>query len=441
MTTDTFDLAFPQPGWVVLDAIRHRGFTGSVFLGGSPAVRVFADQGDIYWAEEVAAPSVGARLVDAGAITAVQLERGAVRHADVERLERLFERVPAIERDAVVVVARALAEQSLVGIARQTVVSATAEPYVHHTSGIHLWNAEQPVAGRNTGPSRWEPPKPATVQPAPVQPAPVQPAPVQPSSSDSGAAGPVDTPGAATAGDASPGAPDPGDFTLVWNDEVPPLAERRSAPAAPTTHVVMPSATHGDVPPDGVASAAIAEPGDEFEIKWPSGAVDFTGAPAVVLATEPEVGDPFDASEPDAETAAGGASPDPLAAVVSIGRSESHSALGEALSDLIDLVDRDLAAGHELTDRTGETRLSPDQQLAVRSAVAAADTGLLDARRRLMDHRTSDRSSRGSSESLRSLALSGDVDPFGGTEERDELDDLADGSPALRRIMGNLRRV
>jgi len=225
VTGDGLGLSYPQLGWVVLDAIRDRGLTGSVMLGGSPAVCVFADQGDIYWAEAVGAPSIGARLVDTGVVTAVQLERGAVRHEGVERLERLFERVPAIDRDTVLVAVRALAEQSLVSIAGQMLAGVAVEPYIHHSSGMHLWNAEHPVARRNDvgRAAMWAPPEPAVAGPPvvanvapPVLSVPRTPAvPVTPEAPEVPQVPQV--PEMSTSAPTSATA-EPDDFSLVWND-------------------------------------------------------------------------------------------------------------------------------------------------------------------------------------------------------------------------------
>lgn len=474
VTAEYFGLEFPQPGWAVLDAIRDAGFTGSVLLGGSPAVRVFADQGDIYWAEDLAAPSVGARLVDAGALTAVQLERGAVRHADVERLERLFERVPAIERDAVLVVTRALAEQSLVGIARQTVVSAAAESYAHHTSGIHLWNADQPVARRNdAGRSRWAPPQVPVATPAAVSPAvPLESTP-QPLPDPSPPTTPTPTPHDAGPAPLPPAqAPASGaesdDFLLVWNDVQAPTADDARA-TSPITQAAEVAAPVGALPHDAAAAPTHASPtpdvspasqpvlADEFEVRWPGGLVEVAPRSAADGAERNEHDrnehdrsehdrrerNEHDQHNPRRRTHVDGQA-DHFGHAVSTVHPEARGALSDALSDLLVLVDRDLASGRRALGRESEMLdrpLSADHLLAVRGAVSSVDTGSLDARRRLVDHRSSDHSSRGSSETLHRSALSDDVDEFGGPDARDELDDLADGSPALRRIMGNLRRA
>lgn len=130
---------FPRPGWVVLDAARDHRFTGELLFDTTPQVRVSFDRGTIYLAERLTDPSVGARLVDAGALTAGQLERGSVRVGDVEHLGRLFERVPDVDRDAVVVTAEMMTDECVAWLAAQRVPEVSWVPYRHHSSGIHQW--------------------------------------------------------------------------------------------------------------------------------------------------------------------------------------------------------------------------------------------------------------------------------------------------------------
>lgn len=139
---DVFGLAgtFPRPGWVALDAARDRRATGELYLESGPAVRVYFDRGQIYLAERVTDPSLGARLVDAGALTAVQLERGAVRIGEIEHLGHLFERVPNLDRHTVLVTSELMTEECVGWVAAQRVADATWTPYRHHASGMHRWS-------------------------------------------------------------------------------------------------------------------------------------------------------------------------------------------------------------------------------------------------------------------------------------------------------------
>lgn len=131
---------FPRPGWVVLDAARDHRYTGELVFETTPPVRVYADRGEIYLAERIDDPSLGARLVDAGALTAVQLERGAVRIGEIEHLGRLFERVPTLDRHTVIVTAELMTEECLRWLAVQRVPDVHSTPYRHHESAMHLWS-------------------------------------------------------------------------------------------------------------------------------------------------------------------------------------------------------------------------------------------------------------------------------------------------------------
>src|SRR5688500_12069463 len=130
----------PRPGWVVLYAFRERLYTGEVVFEPTPEVRVYADRGRIYLAERSSDPSLGARLVDAGALNATQLEHGAMRIGDGEHLGRLFERVPSVDRQKVLVTAELMSEECVGWLARQRISDIAATPYRHHVAGAHRWD-------------------------------------------------------------------------------------------------------------------------------------------------------------------------------------------------------------------------------------------------------------------------------------------------------------
>ena len=143
--SDTLELlgltgAFPRPGWVVLDAARDRKFTGEVRFGTVPDVSVSFDRGHIYVAERVTEPSLGARLVDAGLLTASELERGIIRLGTVEHIGRLFERVPSLDRHAVTLAAEMLTDECLGWLAVQHVSAIDVTPYRQHPSGVLRWH-------------------------------------------------------------------------------------------------------------------------------------------------------------------------------------------------------------------------------------------------------------------------------------------------------------
>jgi len=159
---------FPRPGWVVLDAIRERGLTGEVVCRTTPKMIVWADRGSVYHAEREDDPPLGERLVAAGALTAGQLADGSVRVGAADHLAKLFERVPTVDRDAVLVAHETLTGECLGWLAAQRVHGAAVTPYRHHASGVHHWRAAAavvPVPTTFAAPTTL--PAPSTVLPAP----------------------------------------------------------------------------------------------------------------------------------------------------------------------------------------------------------------------------------------------------------------------------------
>lgn len=142
VTADVFGLAgrLPRPGWVVLDAARSHRFTGELLLDTIPAATVYLDRGRIYLAERVTDPSLGTRLIDAGALNSAQLEQGSMHVGDVVHLGRLFERVPAVDRDTVVLVTELMTDECVGWLAGQLVRSVESTPYRHHPAGIQRWD-------------------------------------------------------------------------------------------------------------------------------------------------------------------------------------------------------------------------------------------------------------------------------------------------------------
>jgi hypothetical protein len=138
---DLFGLAgsFPQPGWVVIDAARHHRYTGELEFFSSPPTRVYFDAGRLYFAERISDPSIGARLVDAGVVTAAQIEWGTVHAGGTAHLGRLFDRVPNLDRDAIVITTEVLTEECVRWLATQPVPGVDWAPYRHHPSGMHAW--------------------------------------------------------------------------------------------------------------------------------------------------------------------------------------------------------------------------------------------------------------------------------------------------------------
>ena len=417
---DLFGLgdSFPRPGWVVLDAAREDRFTGEIVFDTTPEVRVYFDRGRIYLAERVTDPPLGTRLVDAGAMSSVQLEQGSVRVGDAEHLGRLFERVPSIDRHAVLVTSELMTEECVGWLAAQRVPGATAWPYRHHLSGMHRWEA---VEIRET----------VTVEPLPAPSPDAEPVLV---SGPTSLLGPDenfddmirwDDPGFLDDAPRPPGTAEhdagPGETDVP----PPPPAEPAGTDAAPM--VGPPSGdwidrleSEGLPEPGSDPLASVkplptlpVEPVDRFEVIWPSGDIDESfgatqtapsagrldpdhdrvGPTARVarprealvdsrLSAEAVVAAAFEATavlDPDGE----------IADDLFVGLDDLPDAV-EDVDDVDDAADMATDVEHE-----APVESTDEVVLAVRRAVASIDTGSLATRRRLAEVSKGADSSRG----------------------------------------------
>lgn len=143
MSTASLSVSGPQPGWMTLDEARERAFTGEVVFEVDPEVLVYLDNGVAYYAERTSDASLGRRLLDAGVVDRIQLERGTVRVGDVEHLGRLFDREASIDRDAVLVVTETSTEDLITELANHSVTTVRVTAYRHHPSGVHRWFVAQ----------------------------------------------------------------------------------------------------------------------------------------------------------------------------------------------------------------------------------------------------------------------------------------------------------
>lgn len=401
-TVDALGLrgALPCPGWVVLDAARDHRFTGELVTTVDRVdgdFRVYFDRGRIYVAERSTDPPIGVRLVEAGAINAAQLEYGTLRIGEIQHLGRLFDRVPSVNRDGVLVMNQLMTEECVRAMAARQVVDVSATPYRHHPSGMHRWELHESAGSASM----------SNVAPEMALPAPSPGArPVV--ADDDLAAESIDaerTPTTDARPDAVPGAtPDTTAATrqederragsVLFVDDVVEWDEpsllvtggavrhRRSGPprdvfaAAPTT-----GDWADDLGPDGVADEAVdttasrahlspvpVRPVEQFELIWPSGeTVDLAaGAPVPT--------DDLDATASSAR----------------VGSADRQPGFPPPRRETSDADDTTRGADGSVADTGGAGGPDPDQDaddgspaLAVRRAVATIDTGSLEARRRL----------------------------------------------------------
>ncbi len=144
ITADSTEIAAlaidgPQPVWLILNQAREQVFTGEIVFETDPEVHAYLDHGIVYYAERVTDVPLGRRLLDAGVLDMIQLERGTVRVGDIEHLGRLFDRNPSVDRDAVVVLAETSTEELITELANQAITTVRFTAYRHHPSGVHRW--------------------------------------------------------------------------------------------------------------------------------------------------------------------------------------------------------------------------------------------------------------------------------------------------------------
>ncbi len=367
---ELFGLAgtLPRPGWVILDAARDHRFTGELVFDARPDVRVYLDRGKIYLAERATDPSLGARLVDAGALNAAQLEHGAMRVGDTEHLGRLFERVPSVDRQSTLLLTELMNDACVATLARQQVHAVTSTPYLHHPSGVHRWDRPADAVDLSAGDPLPAPPSTA----APVEISPPESI-FSEFSNDTDALIHWDEPS--------------------WLDERTPSATPAVAPVEAPSFVesILDSDWADRLEQDGLpqpGSDPLARPAtlpsihvespDRFELIWPSGEID-ADFPSVV---EPDGSDDRDRAGPTAR----------------VGRSSSTTQEPVVEPDAPELWDFEstgptfgpVDTDERAPDDIEEMAPTEDLALAMRRAVASIETGSLAARRRLSDTSTDD---------------------------------------------------
>jgi len=141
------DVGSDQPIWRFVAEVSAERFTGEAELGIDPRVALFATEGHIYVAELVDGPTIGQRLVQAGALTPEQLARGAVHVGDTLSLARMFQREAGIDRDQVELALEQMTESLLDSVSSYPVGQVSLRPLRHHPSGVHQWQPEpEPVS-------------------------------------------------------------------------------------------------------------------------------------------------------------------------------------------------------------------------------------------------------------------------------------------------------
>ena len=369
VTADVFGLdgSFPCPGWRVLDAARSRRFTGEVTCATIPVTKVYFDAGQIYFAERVSDPSLGARLVDAGALDRRPTRaRARCSSAGIAHLGRLFERVGSVDRQQVLLVAELMTEERVGWLAGRLVAGVALAPYRHHPTGVRrwAWPTEPLRPGRCCTRCRHPRPAPHADRVG------GSPNPglrnarrrrltssLRPSRSTVGRPAGTNRRGSIRGPAASPLVP-PAAPLVPPTAGVAPLPAPAGAPGAAATTPPNPVA---DADADRSTPAGGHDPVGRFELIWPSGEVDDQVGLAAHIDTDP--------------TPEAGLSMSLLSVL--------HDVATSSIDSTIEQPGRTpLADMNASIDAAGDS--SDAVALAVRRAVATIETGSLDARRRFV---------------------------------------------------------
>jgi hypothetical protein len=156
--TEALGISGAQPAWMTLDEARAHSFTGEIVFEVEPEVLAYLDNGVVYYAERDTDAPLGRRLVEAGVLADDQLDRGIVRVGDLEHLGRLFDRDASVDRDAVMVATETSTEDLLTDLANHAVTTVRLTAYRHHPSGVHRWFAPPPEPAHLVAPVVEPPP-------------------------------------------------------------------------------------------------------------------------------------------------------------------------------------------------------------------------------------------------------------------------------------------
>lgn len=434
--------SLPAPGWTVLDTAREQRFTGELraHTDDGADYHVYVDRGEVYCAERSTDPTLGVRLVEAGAINAAQFEYGVLRIGDIEHLGRLFDRVPSINRDAVFVLNQLMTEETMRSMAARSITDVEATPYRHHPSGMHRWTTldlsrtpapwgevpelalpapapdARPVSDHEP-PAAVEAPSPTTAGPTPAAPTNASTPASSPASADSST--PANSATTAQQAARAPTIPEAraelGDDLFVddvvqWDEPSLLVSTTTTVTAGATTHErreLFPSSPPlgttdwiDELGPDGVADAPAAPathaklppvavpPVEQFEVIWPSGEVDDVTTARNDLQPPAPMQPPGDGATHDADAAAGTDESDAPADTDGVQTDDRDDTDGTDGTDSVNAGDHGDALPRRTDDRddaSSDDRATapPSDALAVRRAVATIDTGSLAVRRRL----------------------------------------------------------
>jgi hypothetical protein len=127
------------PVWGVIAEVRSQRFTGKVAVGAAPRISVWCRDGQIYLVERDDDAAIQTRLVTSGLISPEDLAHGVALVDGRISLGRLFQRVPHLDRNAVLGSLQRWNEATLDAIADLAADPVEREAGALHPADIDDW--------------------------------------------------------------------------------------------------------------------------------------------------------------------------------------------------------------------------------------------------------------------------------------------------------------
>ena len=137
--------------WGTADEVLARhcrlDLSGTLRIDGEPGVRLYLQDGLVYFAERTTDPELGFRLVLDGVITEDQLVHGTRLLEGGRHLGRMFANDPTIDRQLVVDEVVAYCTETVASLAGRAVSTYAFLADEHHSSGILAWYSPEDEVG------------------------------------------------------------------------------------------------------------------------------------------------------------------------------------------------------------------------------------------------------------------------------------------------------
>lgn len=137
--TDSDTIADHAPVWGVVAQLSAERFTGKVAVGAAPRVTLWCLDGAVYLTERDDDVALQTRLVTSGLVNPEQLAHGVMLVDDRVSLARLFQRVPDLDRNAILMSLRRTNEATLAAISDLSADPVERVAGMLHPTGVAEW--------------------------------------------------------------------------------------------------------------------------------------------------------------------------------------------------------------------------------------------------------------------------------------------------------------